>query len=222
MNRRGEGDAIVRLIVEDTASELRKIRAKDEEKYNAKDRAVPAAAACGDAVQRLIGQLPPMADGHDASPGAIRDLRLRAKSEPELSALIEQATTRDPARPPLSRATVDAWSMTSLEKHSGRPDIRPWLRGWIPDDPPQTTIIWRRYLPIRSDGSQSKRDVTEFFEATPPHLSEELEVDTYKAADWLLARARKFGDDHKVLAMVLDTDGTSKNSWTRTDSDCWW
>lgn len=217
VNRRGEGDAAVRLIVEDNASELRKVRGKEEEKYNAKDRALLASVACTSAVQEIIGRLPQTADGHDASPGAIRELRLRAKSEPDLSALIEQATTRNPVRPPLSRATVDAWSMTSLEKHTGRPDVRPWLRGWIPDDPPQTTIIWRTYLPVRSDGSQTNREVTLFFEAAPPHLSEELEVDTYKAVDWLTVRARKLSVDSKVLAMVLDTDGTCQKSWTRAD-----
>jgi CRISPR-associated endonuclease/helicase Cas3 len=94
----------------------------------------------------------------DASPAALRDLNERSEGVPELRQILEAATTPVPLRPALTRAVVDAWSMTSLESHPGRPEIEPWLRGWIENDPPQTEIVWRTYLPIRSRRRASAPD----------------------------------------------------------------
>ena len=60
---------------------------------------------------------------------------------------IREASTPEPLHPALTRALVDAWSMTSLEIHTGRPGVAPWLRGWVEDDKPQTDVVWRKYLP---------------------------------------------------------------------------
>ena len=79
--------------------------------------------------------------------------------------------------------------MTSLEKHTGRPLVAPWLRGWV-DDEPQTTVIWRRYLPVRVGGDVSHAEIKDFFEAAPPHLSETLETETIRhVVPWLIKRA---------------------------------
>lgn len=75
--------------------------------------------------------LSPLDDGSldagslDASPGALPALR---QAHPDL---IAAATTPAPLHPPLARATVDAWAMTALEHHAGRPAPGPWLRGWV-------------------------------------------------------------------------------------------
>lgn len=128
----------------------------------------------------------------DASPGALRDLKKRAASDEALRKVIEAATTPPPLRPALTRALVDAWSMTSLDEHTGRPEVEPWLRGWI-DDKPQTAVVWRVYLPVRPGGSgATKKEIKEveaFFEAAPVHASELLETETYRVMDWLLERA---------------------------------
>lgn len=73
--------------------------------------------------------------------------------------------------------------MTPLEMHTGRPEVAPWLRGWV-EDTAQTTIVWRTHLPVREDdrgrkGLASKTEIEAFFEAAPPHESEKLETDTY-------------------------------------------
>ena len=82
----------------------------------------------------------------NASPGAILELKERAKNDRNLQEAIKKATTPALLRPALTRALVDAWSMTSLDKHTGRPDdIQPWLRGWEEDQKPQTTVVWRKY-----------------------------------------------------------------------------
>ena len=134
----------------------------------------------------------------DASPGAILDLRERAAQDQDLQDAITAATTPAPLRPALTRALVDAWSLTSLEEHTGRPDdIRPWLRGWEEDQQPQTTVIWRKYLPVRKEApgatraTRKEKEIEAFFEAAPPHVSEMLETETYRVVEWLTERAAK-------------------------------
>jgi CRISPR-associated endonuclease/helicase Cas3 len=113
---------------------------------------------------------------------------------------LRDATTVDPLRPALSRALVDAWSMTSLEDHPGRPEVDPWLRGWSPNDPPQTSIVWRRHLPVRNDGAFDPKAVKRFFEAAPPHASEQLEAETRRAIEWLIRRAE--AADAEVVSAI--------------------
>ena len=129
----------------------------------------------------------------DASPGAILDLRERAAQDQDLQDAIAAATTPVPLRPALTRALVDAWSLTSLTEHTGRPDdIQPWLRGWEEDQQPQTTVVWRRYLPVRKEAPRAtKKEIEAFFEAAPPHASEKLETETYRVVEWLTERAAK-------------------------------
>ena len=159
VNRRGKGSARVVVIAQDA------------------DHATLA----------VIRALPPQDDGFDASPGALRALKLRAEREPSLQVLLDTATTPVPLRPALSRPMVEAWSLTSLAVHTGRPEVQPWLRGWETDDQPQTAVVWRRFLPLR-DGV-SNREVVDFFEAVPPHASEVLETETGRVAEWLVKRA---------------------------------
>ena len=129
----------------------------------------------------------------DASPGAILDLTERAKQNQDVQGAIAAAATTVPLRPALTRALIDAWSLTSLDEHKGRPeDIEPWLRGWEEDSQPQTTVVWRKYLPVRRDESgATPEEIEAFFEAAPPHTSEKLDTETYKVVDWLVKRAEK-------------------------------
>jgi CRISPR-associated endonuclease/helicase Cas3 len=123
----------------------------------------------------------------DASPGALRRLRYNE----EFKRIADAATTPEPLRPELTRALVDAWSMTSLDEHPGRPDVAPWIRGWV-DDEPQTRVIWRRHLPVRDDDDQAaaKRALTDFLDEAPPHLSEILETYTWDVGKLLRDRAK--------------------------------
>lgn len=122
--------------------------------------------------------------GGSLSPNALTQLRQRQ----ELDDALRDATTVEPLRPELTRALVDAWSMTSLDEHPGRPEVGPWLRGFRPNDPPQTTVVWRRYLPVKADGSFEAKAAKRFFEAAPPHTSEQLETETHLVLDWLIKR----------------------------------
>lgn len=144
----------------------------------------------------LLRRLPRDAEGrYDASPGAL--VKLRHDSEEAVKA----ASSPEPLYPALSRPLVDAWAMTSLKAHTGRPEVAPWLRGWIEDEL-QTTLVWRTHLPVRLAGERaSRQEIDEFFEASPPHLTERLETRTDLVHKWLLDRARK-------LKESLDGDTT--------------
>ncbi|MPZ35513.1 MAG: type I-U CRISPR-associated helicase/endonuclease Cas3 [Rhodospirillales bacterium] len=180
VNRRGMGDARVTIID----------RGEPKPKKPEAPTASETRAMIAHRVLPIIESLPVTQRGFDASPGAIRELKLRAESDRALGALLEDASTPAPLRPALTRALVDSWSMTSLEEHPGRPDIEPWLRGWIEEDEPQTSVVWRSYLPVREGDPPSQGEVDGFFEAAPPHASELLETETWRVVDWLMQRAK--------------------------------
>ncbi|MGH9488830.1 MAG: type I-G CRISPR-associated helicase/endonuclease Cas3g [Terriglobales bacterium] len=119
-------------------------------------------------VRELLQRVP------DASPAALSEL---ARCEPDK---VARATTPEPLRPALTRALIEAWSLTSLEEHTGRPRVAPWLRGWVEEEP-QTTVVWRKHLP---PPEQAKR----YFQAAPPHLSEGLKTEAWEVVEWLATR----------------------------------
>ncbi len=146
------------------------------------------------AVRTLLNRLPHYADGRcRAGPGVLVGLA----SDSANRAWITDATTPMPLYPALTRPLVDAWAMTSLDDHAGRPNVAPWLRGWVEDDEPQTTVVWRRYLPLRfmAHGgevkAQTARQVRGFFAGAAAQTAEILETETSRAAQWLQKRARK-------------------------------
>ena len=49
--------------------------------------------------------------------------KAQANHDKNLLAILDAATTPEPLRPALTRPIVDAWSMTSLKEHTGRPEI---------------------------------------------------------------------------------------------------
>lgn len=183
--------------------------------------------------QAPLGKLPRQGNGCcDASVSALFQLRERAACDLELKKVLADATSPEPLRPALTLPLVEAWSLTSLRKHPGRPAVQPWLRGWV-DDPPQTAVVWRTYLPVRTGGAAPRRaEVEAFFEAAAPHTSEVLETETSRAADWILARVKKCDNkradqrpagpavpfcDEDFVAFVLNTDGTLRNRFTIRD-----
>jgi CRISPR-associated endonuclease/helicase Cas3 len=190
VNRRGKGQAEVIVVLEpDPEPDKAAVAAleKDADELDDDDREVIAkhekAVAQVRALRAALARLP---EG-DASPGALRDLKLRAASDPGLRRILDTATSAAPLRPGLTRPVVDAWSMTSLVDDPSKPQLAPWLRGWV-DAEPQTTVVWRAYLPVRAGAT--KTEIEGFFEAAPPHVEEALEAPTYAVLAWLIARAR--------------------------------
>ena len=153
-------------------------------------------------------------DRHDASPSATIELK---SSRPDA---VDAATTPVTLHPELTRPLVDAWAMTSLKRHEGRPEVSPWLRGWDEDEDPQTTVAWRKYLPyVRMDSGISAPPtmVAEFFQSAPIHATEKLEAASSQVLDWLLKRAVQIGKrgkdhelavkDQEIIAMLIDRAG---------------
>jgi CRISPR-associated endonuclease/helicase Cas3 len=155
----------------------------------------------------------------DASPAALRRLQ---QERPEL---VRQASTPLPLYPPLELPHVEAWAMTSLPEHTGRPDIQPWLRGWVEEES-QATIIWRAYLPWRSGKEKPlKRDVEAFFRAARPHLLEMVEAHAGVLADVLIKGAKnqlkQAGKEDENLVpeqtpalIVLSLAGDFQRAWS--------
>lgn len=139
-------------------------------------------------LKNTLALLQRIGEGGQLSSAALNAVRKEAGE-----AGIDAASTPEPLRPALTRPLVDAWSMTSLEHHSGRPEVGPWLRGWI-EEKPQTTVVWRTHLPVRigKDGRQfvPRKDANDFFESAPPHESEKLESETFRVVEWMEERAR--------------------------------
>lgn len=168
----------------------------------------------------------------DISPESLRQLNELAAKDDTLRQLVADASSPAPLRPALNRPLVDAWSMTSLPEHTGRPEVAPWLRGWVTDEP-QTAVAWRKQLPVRVGikdyGKLTKKEIKEiedFFEAAPLHTSEILETESWRVFDWLKKRAaklEKIPDGDKVLkaddvvAMLLKADGSLVRSVKLSD-----
>jgi CRISPR-associated endonuclease/helicase Cas3 len=206
VNRRGDGQADVVVIVEPEPENADRLLAKSGDGLTAKERETVERIRRLRAVRSLLEQLPSGGyKGYDASPGALYNLKARAATDDALQKLLEQATTSEPLRPALTRPLVEAWAMTSLEKHTGRPDIQPWLRGWSEDEP-QTAVLWRKYLPVRADGPKpSKKEIEAFFEAALPHTSELLETETFRVLKWLAARAKSAREQQAEQDVATDT-----------------
>jgi CRISPR-associated endonuclease/helicase Cas3 len=206
VNRRGEGSAEVRVF---------------RREPSVKDPSAPTEtekrAMVSFASKAVIENLPQIENGRDASPSALRGLADAAQRNATIKALINDATMPEPLRPALNRALVDAWSMTSLEMHTGRPDVTPWLRGWV-EERPQSTIVWRTHLPIRADDRgrplpPMKAEIDDFFEAAPPRQSEMLETESYRGASWLQKRGAALLEHEKpALAVSGGEDGDSDRS----------
>lgn len=194
VNRRGDGDAAVIVVVQPEPKDVEGLLKRPAHELSQKEAKTVEWIKQSRAVVGVLNNLPAIDGGRNASPGALCRLKEEAENDSELKALLEAATTPAPLRPPLTRALVDAWSMTSLEKHTGRPAIDPWLRGWLEDDPPQTAIVWRILLPVRKGAQPTKKEIEGFFEAAPPHTSELLETETHRVIDWLGKRGRALMD----------------------------
>lgn len=148
------------------------------------------------AQKSALEALPNFSDGsRSGSPAALRDLRAQRPQ------LVAAASTPEPRYPRLERAHVEAWAMTSLRDHPGRPYVWPWLRGWEAREP-ETAVLWRQWLPWRAGEAANAAEVEEFFETAPPHRIEILSTQTSRVAKWLVNRCKKFTGRQSPLSAV--------------------
>lgn len=227
VNRRGEGDASVRVLVQATDGRQAK-----------RDKRAAAEAARRAACLEALSALPRGEDGAlDGSPAALQGLTVAAAQDENLRARLTRATTPAPLSPALERPTLDAWAMTSLKEHPGRPEVAPWLRGWV-DDEPQTRVVWRSLLPLPAHGSGRRPyrlgDLERYFAAAPPHTSEVLETETYRVVGWLMARIKRLRKTAQKepggriaralrdpITYALDGSGELEQVWHAEDLEKW-
>lgn len=188
VNRKGGADRVAQVRVIDAAPDKEPIEA----------------TAWRDACRQLLESLPATADGvFDASPGALRTLR----SHP----LLPTASTPAPLHPALDRPTLDAWAMTSLRDHPGRPDIAPWLRGWVKEDDPEVTLVWRRWP---WDGEKHRlpddKALAVFFEKARPRLLEQVQAPGSLALKVLADRAKKIDWAYDTVVVLALGDSIGK------------
>lgn len=150
------------------------------------------------ATERAIRSLPSSDVTYDASPRALTALR---RGE-DTARWIEEGSTLAPLHPELTRAVVESWSMTSLEDHTGRTSVRPWLRGWVDEDA-QTTVVWRTWLPRRADAEA-------FFEAAPMETLETLETKSKTVLDWFGKRVKQTAKAYEEARRAPQNDNTGQ------------
>ena len=216
VNRRGGEDRRATIDVLALPPEL-----KDKAPKDVKERTLGEHQVRLDALRKL----PDGDDGRrDASPAAIVDLKAK---HPDI---VYAATTPAPLHPELTLPLLDAWSMTSLRHHEGRPEVAPWLRGWEDDDEPQTSVVWRKYLPcvrVRDEATLRPSMVAEFFRVAPVHATERLEAASSRVFDWMLKRAAQIAKrphDHElairegeIVVIAIDRAGEHRAHLTLHD-----
>ena len=209
VNRRGGQDRIAMIDVFAARPELKANPGKADQEQHTKDY---------EAFEERLAALRQLPHGkddrHDASPAATVELKSK---HPDM---VNAATTPAPLYPELTRPLLDAWTMTSLKQHEGRPEVGPWLRGWEEDEEAQTSVVWRKYLPYEIRAGEvtvSPPMVVEFFSISPVTATEKLEAVSSRVLDWLLKRAARVGkrapnDDlavtgEQIVAILMDRNG---------------
>lgn len=167
-----------------------------------------------------------------AGPSALAQISCRPEAQ--------DASTPEPLYPELQRPHVDAWAMTSLSDHAGRPEVGPWLRGWEEGHVPQTRLVWRQYLPVHHRGGSPKPEVIhlrEYLDVAPLRPSEQLETRSDRVLVWMKKRGKRLArlrtqpghclpPARDLAALFLNADGSlageiSFAAWEEGDPRGW-
>ncbi len=177
VNRRGECDEPAPVVIHHDPAAMRVV-ASDKEEKKAEAARLAGTKAAFEALPRLDG-------GFDASPVHL------AKLDPETR---RAASTPPPEIPVIEREHVEAWALTSLKDHPGRPEVDPFLRGVV-DDEPQTTVAWRADVAYLA--RLPARKVEQALVAARLLPAETLEAPTREVAQFLQRRIKAFRKERK-------------------------
>lgn len=181
VNRRGKTVSLVDVVPVKAKEKQKKVKKEDDENE------VDSKSADLAKVVTLLRSPEARAsdDRRNLSPQTLRGLQVSKQAE------VAAASTPTPLHPALTRPVVEAWAMTSLRQHTARPKVDPWLRGWV-DVEPQTTVVWRKHLPVNSDyKALTHALVRAYFDAAPAELVETLETETFNVTKWISELKRK-------------------------------
>jgi CRISPR-associated endonuclease/helicase Cas3 len=152
----------------------------------------------------------PSSAGIDVSPRNLRQL-LEALGPQER----ESAFSPKPGVQPLTDILLDAWSLTSIHKMPGRPEVAAYLHG-LTYDAPETYVAWRKELPALHEHGAEERALRVWFAACRIDAREKLRdrADRVKKALAELVKAhRKEMPDRDFPVVLLDDRGEAK--WSR-------
>ena len=179
VNRFGDGDAQIRIVLH------RHLRPFLRES----DPAVRSTFA-------VLSRLPKVGRNlRDASPKALMVMRQRGE-------LLADAFEPAPPCPPLDKARLDDWAMTSLSADDyPRPQVSYWLRGVVADQTLYTWFCWRADL----DYAVSGTDAGEMARAVSVSPREVAQVNTLaRGADLVKEVAQQHG---QAWAVILSAGG---------------
>jgi len=205
VNRRGLGDAIIRLIREkdpagDTDIKKACVAASELFVYEIIRRAaVSYAYGCSIATNSFVNEM-------DVSPKSLAEFKSKL-----LADQLKSASTPEPTMVELTDILLDAWSMTSITiPMPGRPEVAPWLRG-IAHELPQTTIAWRVELDLHGFDQLDIETIEEWFDTHGIRTHEVLSVPTSAAGKWFIDRWDRLSDAQKsevgARSIIVDRAG---------------
>jgi CRISPR-associated endonuclease/helicase Cas3 len=168
------------------------------------DRAV---AATLDLLRRWLKQA--RGGGVDVSPRNLKKL-LKDTSQDDIRAAF---SPRLPA-PPLTDIVLDTWSLTSIDKMPGRPEVAPYLHGFTPD-PPETFVAWRHEVTRLHEEGVDEEALCAWFGACRIESREKLRDRTDRVKDTLKKLLGKLQEKEKgkdLPLVVFDERGNP--SWS--------
>lgn len=124
-----------------------------------------------------------------------------------------------PVIPPLSDILLDAWSLTSVNKMPGRPEVAGYLHGLTNDltnDLPTTYVVWRKELSLFSENGIDDRTLQEWFDACPVRANERMQMQAEslrKELGKLLKTHRKKVKSQDFPVILLNERGEAKRSY---------
>jgi CRISPR-associated endonuclease/helicase Cas3 len=127
----------------------------------------------------------------------------------------EAAFSPKPTIPPLTDILLDNWSLTSIDKMPGRPEVAAFLHG-LALDPPETNVAWRREVSVLRDAGTHEDSLREWFRACPVEARERLRDRSdrvKKALADLLRNLRKKNSSLDFPIVLLDERGGASWSW---------
>ncbi|GAB4246184.1 type I-G CRISPR-associated helicase/endonuclease Cas3g [Deferrisoma sp.] len=149
-------------------------------------------------------------DGIDVSPGNVRELLARLDAAER-----ESAFSPAPQAPQLTDILLDGWSLTSVDKMPGVPEVAAFLHG-LTKDPPQTHVAWRREVTPLAKAQVTDAGLRAWFLACRVESRERLRGRTVRvraALEKLLKKRRKKESNQDLDFPVVLLDERGRAEW---------
>jgi len=126
--------------------------------------------------------------------------------------LRRRAFSPEPGIPPLTDILLDNWSLTSVRKVPGRPEVASYLHG-LAYDPPETTVAWRHEVALLAKYGVDSGSLRAWFRACRVESRELVRDRTDRVATFLadlLQAHRRRGEVEDFHVVLLDERGDAE------------